>query len=1413
MPEPVNILLALKAWLAKKAADAAWNRIYRYFRPNALTLQIESALRSDAAVGEVCQPTPTLDRRRLTEERTMVLLRTAVTQNVRQLGDYLLNEQLIDLPLCPENKPPSYDAVWTCVANTVVDAVCIAVAKDEELSRQFLVITQQLGHIEHQQILAGLQAIHAQSQQGDELMLGRLDAIDRRLPEQPATVVISDATVARSLNLLGQENERLEQQLRKQLDRNTERLWDDILEQIQCHNFREAIGKGQELADWLTVQGTNLSDAVRGRAYLLLAQVALIESSEWGELPDGFRKAHALIEKARTEFGDVIQHENILRLANFRAKLLFFDGHCDEALSLLSDATDPQSVATRLSIHIDKEATEKGIELVRSLPLDEEWCELAVFLYARTGDAPKAHEAMQWSRVSGNHSLDARCRVAYARATLTRIIHQHSDRAISLLSIDGAVINEVEGMLRQLEPITQACRGRGRVESGLEADAVGLAYACWRMLRNPGEARSCVTLLHDCCPVHLDYASAVLRGDVDLEVDIADRLRSQYPNYFAAHDMALGIDFRVGTATDVILDHIVAAGHLAKTRGERTRLVRMLVQASTDDDVDIQTRAEVLAVQLVGEDHFLVRLLEAHRHLKDGDLDGFERILTDLEDEHDFCVEQFRAQLRLKKGECIQAAEILETVGRHMAEPELLKEAARIATQANPIRLDIVIRALEDVLILSPTDPEAARHLASAYVQLRGFAAAAECFQRLRDLEPDQPLNALNQAKCLVLANRPQEALVIEDSLCSDPDAPLQSHLLRAALLRDLRQPEKAFALLHAIRHEHWDDPAFVATYMNIGHAANRDRYAHEAFQQLWHLRETGKAPPEILQPKSLQDFIQFAEESRNQRNLLQDQLLTGQLPWLFVERLLRNVPYWGWRVRTQPLSWCFDDARHRASMTIYATNSYAVLPDDKSRALRRVLCPPKGQPVVADLSALITLHRLGLLDAAVNYFGAVHIPPSYLSEVVEQSGRLQPHQLSQKSDLQSIKMMLDAGRIHVPRGQEGGEDAKIVCEYGDDGEQPRYRIRDVLNALQRGGRISRQQFDEAANVAHKSAMALTLGGELDPANHITVDLHTLQTIAGQGLLPVLCEAFDRVSITESDAERVTGELRYFEVLAETRVWHDDLWAQLRADHRIHDSTVVVYPSRDDEDDNEVAADGLDTQHILAMDAALLAQQEQLPLLVDDRMCQNMVHRSRDRGADAAFSTDCLLIGLADAGLIEKRQAAEAFLRLIEWRYRFLLVPAQVLQTIATDCAEHDLRKVARYVHDCMRDLGLFGGPEPTEPPTPIAYRYYQDWLQTIAEFVAAIWLDREVSDERAASLTRWAMTELVPTVPAVLGAWIGRIADVSAFAVLHFAMVRLCHTPDYSRANVALRGVAEGLGLSNDDFVRIAADIINSHA
>jgi hypothetical protein len=280
----------------------------------------------------------------------------------------------------------------------------------------------------------------------------------------------------------------------------------------------------------------------------------------------------------------------------------------------------------------------------------------------------------------------------------------------------------------------------------------------------------------------------------------------------------------------------------------------------------------------------------------------------------------------------------------------------------------------------------------------------------------------------------------------------------------------------------------------------------------------------------------------------------------------------------------------------------------------------------------------------------------------------------------------------------------------------------------------------------------------------------------------------------------------------ETQDWHEQLWELLREDPRVDANLFVHRTSLDAPNDHDSDSDGDPPEPLTAIDAGLLAIQENLAFLADDRVLQNMVIQTRNGRGSAVFGTDTILMGLLATGLIDRASAARAFIQLMKWRYRFLVFPPEILRIIATEFPPIDRRCVACYVHDCMRDVGLFGGLEQTDPPIPIAFRFFQDWLQSIAAFIADVWLDKSITDIRAQELTAWATTELLPTIPSVLGVHVGRLAEFTAFTVLGMALGRLCATADHDRANRALRQIGKGLGLDDALFSRYLADLVDHH-
>ena len=134
---------------------------------------------------------------------------------------------------------------------------------------------------------------------------------------------------------------------------------------------------------------------------------------------------------------------------------------------------------------------------------------------------------------------------------------------------------------------------------------------------------------------------------------------------------------------------------------------------------------------------------------------------------------------------------------------------------------------------------------------------------------------------------------------------------------------------------------------------------------------------------------------------------------------------------------------------------------------------------------------------------------------------------------------------------------------------------------------------------------------------------------------------------------------------------------------------------------------------------------------------------------NAAFGTDAFLVALLENGLCSPDDVAGHFVRLMRWRYRFLLPPADILVRLAiahsTKPPGAPLAEVARYIHDCMRDPGLFAGPEPTDPPMPLAARLGNAWARVITEFVMQLWLEESVTAEVATAFSTWAFDEALP--------------------------------------------------------------------
>ena len=322
----------------------------------------------------------------------------------------------------------------------------------------------------------------------------------------------------------------------------------------------------------------------------------------------------------------------------------------------------------------------------------------------------------------------------------------------------------------------------------------------------------------------------------------------------------------------------------------------------------------------------------------------------------------------------------------------------------------------------------------------------------------------------------------------------------------------------------------------------------------------------------------------------------------------------------------------------------------------------------------------------------------------------------------------------------------------------------------------------------------------------IVADAFTLQTVFDSGFLDHLCDGV-HVSLARADVQQLESELRGQQLRDDAGQWHRELVVALDGLPNIEFAAV----------ETSEAGEKLDAPEIrYGLDAVLLANERDLPLLADDRFCQQNRLHSRDCQPDQAFGTDILIERLADEGSLTSDQKADAVLQLMRWRYRFLFPSADILLTFADRFKNGlpglQLRNVAIYVQDCMRDIGLYGGPERIDPPLPMALRTLTAWLDIVADFIVRLWGDERFSGLQAAVLTRWSVQHLVPGWPKNLGApsW-QKVAKASNYSFLSGVLIHLFRTVDVSTATRLTCRVRRSMGITDEEYDSVVETVCDT--
>ena len=112
-------------------------------------------------------------------------------------------------------------------------------------------------------------------------------------------------------------------------------------------------------------------------------------------------------------------------------------------------------------------------------------------------------------------------------------------------------------------------------------------------------------------------------------------------------------------------------------------------------------------------------------------------------------------------------------------------------------RFEIAAQALERIVAQTPAAISERKNLAVVYTRQKLFRKAAQQFEVLRELEPENLDHAIHHAISLMQAGDLNQSLQVYDAICSQAAPSLQAIVGRAHVLKALSRPNEAFDSLN----------------------------------------------------------------------------------------------------------------------------------------------------------------------------------------------------------------------------------------------------------------------------------------------------------------------------------------------------------------------------------------------------------------------------------------------------------------------------------------------------------------------------------------------------------------------------------------------------------------------------------------
>lgn len=1148
--------------------------------------------------------------------------------------------------------------------------------------------------------------------------------------------------------------------------------------------------RAESLFDYIEANSLTLSDEIRCEGLLVAADAFANAESKRLEARKVFDEANAAFSKLLPTLTDIRKLELIERFKRVRSKLLFFEGKVDEAIDSLSDSKDDKTIAFRLALFIDSDQFDKAYDLIKEKEVNAQWVSQALYVFIYTGHIEEAESTfkkiisdfevagisgadLKETEFKGPSFRDSIC-YAMASAFISRMFFlsgkKHGD-VLTFGEINNESIEYCKKSLIYLDDFFAKAQSSDVSASHLVLGARHAELMVSELLSNLERADKAAKELLKCEPVDKELLSYILRRgsgwDKNVLETVTKRVLKDYKEaFFGYFNAAIITSQSIGDQPEA-WDLFQKAIKSAITQEDFDRLVMSatgigLVTGHLEEAVS-------LVADILPSDDPYKEFLHAEYATYKGDEELAESKLVKLEANNPPArllagIKFRRANIALRKGDYKKAKILFEESNQLVFNINTLEGLLHVLTLMQDD--SAALRIAEQLESFNPKNWESIRIKAQTSRNLGLYNKAQNAFSVLAKQFPENPQYAYGLAEVLCRQLDFDKALDLLNRFVQEDENFNVNCLQLTASAYTLRNQKgddkKAFELLNKFYDKINDNYALLFAYMELAYKTGNEKEAIKSTNHILQLKAEGKIPDNTLKKVSIDEIKRMFTEKRSRHAALNDNYLNGRLPrqWLCESN---NMPvYLDWAVRTQELE-LSRDTKEWVDYTTYSTNGLGVLPTGLGVSKFISLIAPDADEIAIDLHALITLHRLGLLEKLGRRYAKVYYPANLKMFLKSEESKFTFTQKTREDALRKLAERLGFGTIKnvkTLQAEEFDKDKRnlslaeseqipLIDDYIEDDEIKEYsgatiiRISQLAQWLFEKGKIDEEKYLQIKRISddgNKKKFTTDFASILGDKYKVLVDGITLEHMEQDGLISILLDMGVQIFVEESTARAIKHLVLEMDFRGNVGEWQKELFDCLNRYTYFEEISVPA--------DNKPLKER-DIFFNMFAGTVSFANEKKIYLLTDDRSSQLVeIKEGYNR-----FSTDVFLQDLYDKNVINMDEYASAFLQLCTWRYRFLLPDIRVLLHFAEKYKNHPpgmpLKLIEAYLSKCMDDPGLFLGFEQTDPPLPLGVKYYMAVSDIWIDFLVEIWKEDDFcSRPNLDEFTKWVLYVAYPVPP-----------------------------------------------------------------